>query len=283
MHRQTTRRGFLGGTAAMAGIGALAASPQAARGAATDFKLGVASYSFRKFNRQQAIEMTKKCGVHYINIKDVHLPLTSSADEIAKAREEITSAGLIIEGGGNISLAKPDEADIRQKFEYAKRAGMPVMVCAPSMESLPIVEKMVEEFNIWVAIHNHGPEDKHFPTPQSVLKAVKNMDPRMGLCIDAGHTVRTGVDVVESVHAAGGRLHSMHIKDLRSFYDKGSQVPVGDGMIPIAGIFRELQKINYEHGVMLEYEVQADDPLPGMIKSFAYMRGVIAGLKTANV
>lgn len=282
MQSATTRRGFLSGAAAMAAAAGVSA-PRSASAAPTDFELGVASYSFRKFNRQQAIEMTKKCGVHYINIKDFHLPLNSTPEEIDKARTEIHDAGLIIEGGGNISLAKPDEADIRHKFEYAKRAGMPVMVCAPTMESLPIVEKMVQEFNIWVAIHNHGPEDKHFPTPQSVLKAVKNMDPRMGLCIDVGHTVRTGVDVVESVAEAGGRLHSMHVKDLRSFYDKGSQVPVGDGKIPIAGIFRQLFKMHYEHGVMLEYEVQAEDPLPGMIKSFAYMRGVIAGLKTENV
>ena len=43
--------------------------------------------------------------------------------------------------------------------------------------------------------------------------------------------------------------------------------------------FRELKKANYQGGVMLEYEIDDLDPLPGMIKSFAYMRGVLAGLR----
>src|SRR5213078_373410 len=167
--------------------------------------------------------------VAYINIKDVHLPLNSTPDEIAKARKEFEKAGLTIVGGGNISFQKNDEADIRAKFEYAKLAGMPLIVCAPTHETLPKMEKYVKEYNIKLALHNHGPEDKHFPTPQSVLDVVKNMDPRCGLCIDCGHTARTGVDVVESLRLAGPRLHSMHVKDLANSSAKDSQVDVGDG------------------------------------------------------
>ena len=113
----------------------------------------------------------------------------------------------------------------------------------------------------------------------SVLEVVKNLDPRCGLCIDVGHTARTGVDVVESIRAAGPRLLDMHIKDLSDLKAKGSQVPVGDGAMPIVAIFKELKKMNYQGGVMLEYEVEADNPLPGMQKSFSYMRGVLAGLR----
>jgi sugar phosphate isomerase/epimerase len=140
------------------------------------------------------------------------------------------------------------------------------------------MEKYVKQFNIKIAVHNHGPEDKHFPTPQSVLEAVKNMDPRCGLCMDVGHSARTGVDVVESIRQAGARLLDMHVKDLRDLMDKDSQVPVGDGKMPIPAMFRELQKMNYQGGIMLEYEVDADNPMPGMMKSFSYMRGVLAGL-----
>jgi sugar phosphate isomerase/epimerase len=273
----TSRRSFFGATAAAfaasrAGLGATGSEPG-------DIKLGVASYSFREFQRHLAIEDTKKLNVAYINIKDVHLPLNSTPDEIAKARKEFEKAGLTIVGGGNISFQKDDEADMRSKFEYAKLAGMPLIVCAPTHETLPKLEKYVKEYDIKLALHNHGPEDKHFPTPQSVLEAVKNMDPRCGLCMDIGHSSRTGVDVVESVRQAGPRLLDMHIKDLKSTTEKASQVPVGDGVLPIVAIFKELKRMNYHGYVNLEYEIDANDPVPGMQKSFAYMRGVLAGLK----
>ena len=156
---------------------------------------------------------------------------------------------------------------------------MPLIVCAPTHETLPLMEKYVKEYDIKIAVHNHGPEDKHFPTPQSVLEAVRNMDPRCGLCMDIGHIARTGVDVVESVRQAGSRLLDMHAKDLTDFTTKESQVPVGDGKMPIVAIFKELRRMNYQGGVMLEYEVEGDNPMPGMQKSFSYMRGVLAGLR----
>jgi len=244
------------------------------------FKLGVASYSFREFSRRIAIRMTKRLNVSYINIKDVHLPLNASAKDIDKARKQFKDAGLTVLGGGNISFQKDDEADIRAKFEYARAAGMPLIVCAPTAATLPKMEKYVKEFDIKIAVHNHGPEDKHFPTPQSVLAIVKNMDPRCGLCIDVGHTARAGVDVVAAIREAGPRLLDMHMKDLSDFSRNEARVPVGDGRMPVVAIFRELRKMNYQGGVMLEYEVDEDDPVPAMDRSFGYMRGVLAALET---
>jgi sugar phosphate isomerase/epimerase len=277
MFSSTTRRSFFGATAAA--FVATRAGSGAAAPVTGDLKLGIASYSFREFSRRLAIEDSKKLNVAYINIKDFHLPLNSTPDEIAKARKEFEKAGLTIVGGGNISFQKDDEDDMRRKFEYAKLAGMPLIVCAPTHETLPKLEKYVKEYNIKLALHNHGPEDKHFPTPQSVLDAVKGMDPRCGLCMDIGHSARTGVDVVDSVRQAGARLLDMHVKDLMSTTEKASQVPVGDGVLPIVGIFKELKRMNYQGYVNLEYEIDADNPLPGMQKSFAYMRGVLAGLR----
>lgn len=277
MNSATSRRTFLGATAA------LAATSRAGFGATTEdpreFKIGVATYSLRKFPRAQAIQMLKQLNVKYIDIKDVHLPLTSTPDEIKAARKEFEDAGFIIEGGGNVSFQKDDEQDIRKKFEYAKLAGLPLIVCAPTHATLPKMEKYVKEYNIKIALHNHGPEDKHFPTPQSVLDAVKDMDPRCGLCMDIGHSARTGVDIVESVRQAGSRLLSMHTKDLADATAKGSQCDVGDGVLPIVGLFKQLHKMNYTGGVMLEYEIHDTDPLPGMQKSLAYERGVAAALR----
>ena len=247
--------------------------------AGADFKLGVASYSFRKFSRAQAIAMTKQLGTPYLNVKDFHLPLNSSPEEIDAAKKEFAAAGIILAGCGNVDFQKDDEADMRRKFEYAKRAGFPLMVCAPTAVTLPKLEKLVEEYNIKIAVHNHGPEDRNFPTPQSVLKMVKNMDPRCGLCIDVGHTARTGVDVVASIAEAGPRLLDMHVKDLANTSEKESQVAVGEGKLPFPQIFLQLIRMKYSGCVNLEYEIHPDDPLPGMQKSFAYMRGALAGIQ----
>jgi len=247
-----------------------------------DIKLGIASYSFRSFPRAKAIEMAKALGTPYLNVKDFHLKLESTPEEIAAAKKEFAEAGIILVGCGNVSFPKDDESDIHGKFEYAKRAGFPLIVCAPTAVTLPKLEKYVKEYDIKIAVHNHGPEDKNFPTPQSVLKAVKDMDPRCGLCMDIGHTSRTGVDIVESIEEAGPRLLDMHTKDLGDPMMKDSQTAVGDGRLPIPRIFQQLVRMKYAGCVNLEYEIHADDPLPGMQKSFAYMRGVLAGIKVAS-
>ncbi|MGH9585390.1 MAG: sugar phosphate isomerase/epimerase family protein, partial [Acidobacteriaceae bacterium] len=151
----------------------------------------------------------------------------------------------------------------------------------PTPQTLPRLEKFVKQYDIRIAIHNHGPEDKLWPSPLTVLKAVKGMDPRMGCCIDVGHTVRAGTDVVEAIHAAGSRLFNMHMKDLTDFHDKASQVAVGDGKMPVREIFKALTAIRYPGFVDLEYEVHGDDPMPGVTKSYAYMLGVLDGMGRA--
>lgn len=266
--REWHRRTFLGlMTAVPASLSLFASSHNTIR-------LGVASYSLRKFSRSEAIDMIKELGVRYVNIKSFHLPYESTSDEIAEARAEFREAGLTIVGGGTISLQKEDEADIKKHFEYAKMAGMPLMVVAPKPSTLSLIEKQVKEYDIKVAIHNHGPEDPHFPAPIDALRLIKDMDPRVGVCVDVGHTARTGVDVVQAVAQAGTRLLDMHVKDLRDLSDKESQCAVGEGQMPIREIFQQLVRMNYQGYVNLEYEINANNPLPGMKQSFEYMRQV---------
>jgi len=241
--------------------------------------LGVASYSFRKLSRADAIKGMQALNCRYINIKEFHAPLKSTTAELEQARKDFENAGIKILGVGNVSFQNKDEGEIRRNFEYAKTLGAPVIVMAPTHETVPLIEKYVKEYNIKAAIHNHGPEDKHFPAPQDVMKAVKGMDERMGFCVDLGHTARTGTNPLDALKLAGKRLHDIHTKDLADMMNKDSQVAVGDGQMPIPQIFQYLIKTGYKGGVMLEYEINADNPLPGMQKSFAYMRGVLAGLK----
>jgi len=242
-------------------------------------KLGVASYSLRAFDRAEAISMIKEMGVKYVNIKFFHLTYESTPEEIAAARKEFADAGLTIVGGGTITLREDSDEAMRPLFEYAKAAGMPVMVVAPSPQTLPRIEKFAKEYDIKIAIHNHGPEDKHFPAPKDALDLVKDMDLRMGVCVDVGHTTRTGADVVQAIAEAGDRLHDIHIKDMVDLMDKDSQVDVGEGAMPIKKIFKQLKKMHYEGLVNLEYEINKEDPLAGMKKSFDYMRQVLADLE----
>ncbi|MGD0798429.1 MAG: sugar phosphate isomerase/epimerase [Acidobacteriaceae bacterium] len=240
-------------------------------------RLGIASYTFRTFDSAHLIDFMHQLRTPLLNLKDVHLPMTP-LDQVAPRAAEYRAAGFILTADGNITFDKDDDDDIRPKFEYLKAAGIPIAVCAPTHQNLPRLEKFVKEYNIKLAIHNHGPEDHNFPSPFDVLAAVKDMDPRIGLCIDLGHAMRAGADVVAAIHAAGPRLFDLHIKDLADATSRESQVAVGEGIMPIRGIFEALIQTNYPGNVDLEYEIHADNPMPGVVESFAYMRGVLAGM-----
>ncbi len=275
---QSTRRGFLGGAIAAASL-AGSTTTSAATKPTGDLKLGVATYSLRKFSRTDAIRMIRELGVSYASVKEMHLPYRSTPEELAAGIKEFEQGDVTIAGGGVIYLQKDDDEDIKKYFDYAHACKMPMMTIGPIQENLRRIEKFVKEYDIKVAIHNHGPEDKHFPSPEVALKALKGMDARMGVCVDVGHTVRTGTSAVASIRAAGARLLDLHIKDLRDLKDGKTQVPVGDGAMPVADIFRELKRMRYQGCVNLEYEINGDNPMPGMMKSFAFMRGALAGLR----
>src|SRR6266478_470403 len=246
---------------------------------ASPIRLGVASYTFRNFNRAQMIGFLKQLNVSEVNLKDVKDHLPSATPEETAALADYAAAGIKLHAAGTIYFPKDEDADIRSKFEYCKRAGISVIVAGdPAPETLPRIEKFVKEYDIRLAIHNHGPEDKLWHSPLDVLKGVQKYDPRIGCCIDIGHTVRAGVDVVKAIHEVGPRLYNMHVKDLTSFQSKESQVAVGEGIMPFREIFQALIATNYKGFVDLEYEIHADDPMPGVIESFAYMRGVLAGM-----
>src|SRR5262245_26874747 len=198
-----------------------AATAPAAAPAAEQLKLGLASYSLRKFPFDQALEMAKSFDVRYINFKDVHLPRTDPPEAIKAARAKTEAAGFTIMGGGTITWQEKgewqasDDAQVRKDFEYAKLAGMPLIVAAPSLKALDTVEKTAKEFGIKVAIHNHGPEDKIFPSPYDVYKQIKGRDKIMGMCVDIGHTWRAGVDPTKAVLELHDRVYDLHVKDLR--------------------------------------------------------------------
>lgn len=277
-----SRRAFVGAALSVGTLSRLADAEPAAplRGEKpSPLKLGVASYSCRKFTLDQTLDMAKALGIRHMTFKDVHLPRTDPPETTRALRARIEAAGITIMGGGTITLPN-DAAQIRKDFEYAKNAGFPLIFIAPEPAALDAIEQMAKEFDIRAAIHNHGPEDKHWPRPQDAYDAIKSRDQRLGLCIDVGHTTRTGTDPVQACRQFRDRLYDMHVKDLAVKTDKDSQVAVGRGVIDFPALLRTLVDIGYQGQVGLEYEIHEDDPLPGMIESLAYMRGVLAGVAT---
>lgn len=236
--------------------------------------LGLTSYTFRNFSLEQTIQMTKRLDLKRLSLKDMHLPLNSKKEDIKKAAAEIKEAGLEFYGAGVIYMTNKDE--VSQAFEYAKTAGIQIIIGVPEHELLPLAEQKVKEYNIKLAIHNHGPTDKRFPSPQSVYEKIKNMDARMGMCLDIGHTMRLGIDPSDAFENYHDRVFDIHMKDVTKASPDGSTIEIGRGVINIPKFLRTLLKYNYSATVAFEFEKDKEDPLPGVAESVGYVRGVLA-------
>lgn len=278
----SNRRKFL-----QSGITAVAAAPfarlygrQRTRSShnAARFSLGVASYSLRKLSREAAIDAVRELQVRSVSVKSFHLPYDLPPSELQAAANQFREAGLELVSSGNNNIKEDSDEHVRTFFDYARTAGIPMLVITTKPKILPRIEQFVREYDIKIAIHNHGPEDDDFPAPSDALRHLQGLDPRMGVCVDVGHTARTGGDVIGEIRGAGDRLLDMHMKDLRDLSDKESQCAIGDGAMPVAEIFKQLAKMDYHGDVNLEYEIHPENPVPGMVKSMAYMRGVRAGM-----
>lgn len=240
------------------------------------FSLGLASYTLREFSLEQAIEMTGRVGLEKIVLKSVHVPLESPEEAILAAAAKVRAAGLDLYGCGVVYMTK--EAEVDQAFHYAKTAGLRLIIGAPNHELLGYVNRKVAEFDIGLAIHNHGPEDKLFPTPASVYERIKGLDTRIGLCIDVGHTIRAGIDPAEAARQFADRLLDVHIKDVTAATQEGTTIEMGRGVIDIPGFVRTVIKLNYTGVLAFEYEKDGKDPLPGLAESVGFLRGVLRTL-----
>ncbi|HYW81043.1 MAG TPA: sugar phosphate isomerase/epimerase, partial [Thermoguttaceae bacterium] len=194
-------------------------------------------------------------------------------EEIATAVQKTKDAGITLYGGGVIGLKSQEQID--QAFEYAKAAGMTKIIGAPSPEMLPAIDKKVKQYDIEVCIHNHGPGDTHFTTPETAYDQVKKFDPRIGFCHDIGHTTRVACDPVAITKKCADRILDFHIKDVTGTTKSGHSTPCGRGVIDLPAVLRMLVEIDYQGYLAFEYEEEADDPLPGLAESVGYVRGVL--------
>ncbi len=280
--RSIKRRDFLksAGFAAAAATPGLALSAAAGTGrrgdiaAPSGLRLGLASYSFRAFNLDETIAMTVRLGLKRLSVKSMHLPLESTPEQIRAAAVKIRNAGLEPYAGGVIYMAQ--EAEVEQAFAYARAAGMEMIVGVPDHGLLPLVEKKVKQYDLKLAIHNHGPTDKVYPSPQSAYDLIRGLDRRIGLCLDVGHTQRCGIDPAEAAEKCFDRLLDVHIKDVTAANAEGATLEAGRGMVDLPKFLATLRRLGYSGTVSLEYEKDEKDPLPGAAESIGYFRGILA-------
>lgn len=241
------------------------------------FELGLASYSFRKFSVDQMIQWCKKAEIQKVTLKEFHLPLKSTDEECAAMAKKFKDAGMEIYSCGVVYMGS--KADVDNAFRYAKALGCVSIVGVPKWELLPYTEEKVKEYDILMAIHNHGPGDQLYPTTKSVWDRVKDMDPRMGIALDTGHTIRAGEDPIQAVREYKDRVFDFHIKDMTEWSAKGRGVICGHGSMDLLGLMRVLIEVGYDRVCPFEYEIDENDPLPGFMESLGYVRGLLAAIK----
>ncbi|MFY0652973.1 MAG: TIM barrel protein [Cyclobacteriaceae bacterium] len=274
---QKSRRNFLK-VSGLAAAGTLvsidSSNALAAPAKGSEIKLGVASYSLRKFSTAEALAMTKRVGLNYICYKSMHLAMDASVDELKAAGKAAYDAGVNLYGAGVVYMKSKEAVD--QAFEYAKHAGMSVIVGVPNHELLGYVNDKIKTYNIKVAIHNHGPGDKLYPSPESIYEKVKDLDPRFGMCMDIGHTQRIKHDPIASAKKYFDRLFDVHLKDVDKSEADGKTIEIGRGVIDIPGFLEVIVKKGYQGVLSVEYEKDADDPLAGLAESVGYVKGCLA-------
>lgn len=279
-----SRRQFI--KIAGAGILAAGAAPLAgsqtilstSAGAGEDkFSLGIAGYSFREFSVEQTIAMMNRIGVSNLSLKDFHMPMDSSREAIQAVLEKFREGGINVYTVGVVYMRTRESVD--QAFEYTAMAGRDMMVCAPNYELLPYVEEKVRNYNIRLAIHNHGPDNTLYPNAADIWKNIRDLDNRIGICIDIGHTTRDGQDPAADIIEYASRIYDVHIKDVDKASKEGKTVESGRGVIDIPGVVASLRKIGYAGKCSLEFEKDMKDPLAGLAESIGYWKGILAATR----
>jgi sugar phosphate isomerase/epimerase len=238
------------------------------------FDVGLAGFTFLRFDIEKTIQMINRIGVSYLSLKEFHLPLNSNQEQIKGVIDKFRSAGINVYTVGVIYMKSQESVD--QAFEYARMAGVKMIVGAPDYELLPYVEKKIKEYDFRMAIHNHGPDNPLYPNATDIWNHVKDLDPRIGICMDIGHTTRDGQNPAVDIGRYKSRIFDLHIKDVDKASKEGKTVEIGRGIIDIPGVVSTLRKIKFTGKCSLEFEKDMNDPLAGIAESIGYFKGVMA-------
>lgn len=236
--------------------------------------VGIAGYTFNKFDLEKSIAIMKRIGVQNLSLKEFHLPINSNDEKIKSVMAQIAAANINVYAVGVIYMKTKQAVD--EAFAYAKKVGVTLIVGVPNYDLIDYTEQKVKETDIRIAIHNHGPEDALYPGPQQVYDRIKDRDSRMGLCLDIGHAERAGTDLVKAIKDYKNRLYDLHIKDVSLAQREGKAIEIGRGVIDFNAVIKALVKNNYKGMCSIEFEKDMSDPLPGMAESIGFFRGVMS-------
>ena len=292
INRRTFLRGSLTSAALLSLSPVLSASTIPAKGESSSsstiktpvredaFHLGMAGYTFNKFDIDTTLAFMKRIDVHYLCIKDFHLSLDADAGQIAAFKAKLADAGVVGYAVGPIYMK--DVAAVDKAFAYAQRVGVDLIVgvpgtwgdTSPNYEVLNRVEQMVCETDIRYAIHLHGPDMALYPDATSIWEDVKERDPRMGMCLDIGHNLRYGADSIRDLKRYAKRVFDIHLKDVTAPTKAGHAIELGRGIIDFPAFVKMLRKVGYKGSVSLEYEKDMSDPFIGIAESVGYFKAV---------
>lgn len=264
--------------AALAAVGCkpnVAETPNEIKTTAADnkFHLSCADWTFHLFDIDTALQTLQKCDIHYLCIKDFHLPLDATEEQIKAFHAKCAEYGVTGYGVGPIYQNTEEEVD--KAFEYTRKVGAKVMLSVPPYELLPYVDKKIKEYpEIKYAIHLHGPDLDVYQDATVIWDKVKDLDPRIGMCLDIGHDFRNGADPVADLEKYHTRVFDMHIKDETDNSKAGQCVEMGRGKIDFPAFVRMMRKVGYDGMCSLEYEKDMDNPFVGIAESYGYMKAV---------
>lgn len=237
------------------------------------FKVAIAGYTFVHFKLDETLKMMQTVDVHYLCIKDFHLPFNSTDEEIAAFHAKLAAHNVTGYAVGPIYMKTKEEVD--RAFEYAKRVGVKLIVGVPNHDVLPYVNEKVKEYDFKYAIHLHGPDIELYPNATDIYNRVKDLDPRIGMCLDIGHDARDGQDPIADLKKYKDRVFDIHMKNTSAAAKEGKTGEIGRGVIDITAFVKMLRKVKYTGACSLEYERNMKDPLAGIAESIGYFRGVI--------
>ena len=252
-------------------------APQPAPETNEMFKLGIAGYTFYKFDLQTTLETLQRCDVKYLCIKNFHLPVETTKEEIEAFHKKCAEYGVKGYAVGPLYMKNKEQVD--KYFDYAKRVGVKTIVGVPEYDLLPYVNEKVKEYDMYFAIHLHGPDIEKYPDAEDVWKHTKDLDPRMGMCLDIGHDTRNGKDPVADLKKYHTRVFDIHLKDVTGASKQGFSVEVGRGIIDFPAFVKMLRKVKYTGVVSLEHERNMDNPFMGIAESIGYFRAMVEATK----
>jgi sugar phosphate isomerase/epimerase len=239
--------------------------------------VGVQSYSLRNFNTLDAIRHIQGMGIHFVELYSPrHLDLKATDEQIAETKKLLNDAKIKLNAHGVNSFSGDHEAN-RRIFEFAKKAGIRNVTAAPTPDAFSSLEKLCAEYDVRIAIHNHGPKDRYNKI-SDVVNAVKDRHPLIGACVDTGHFIRSKEDPVAAVRQLKGRVFGVHLKDDSDQEGGSRNVILGKAHLDVPGLFRALKETNFpqDGSLSLEYEANPQNPVDDMKACLAVIKDAVA-------